>query len=90
MARDDTFTMALSDALGFISVLANDTPAAGQTLAVVTITNPATNGECIVTKDSTQVFYIPNSPGSDSCTYEACDTVPVCDMATVTITTTAN
>ena len=90
MARDDTFTMALSDALGFIPVLDNDTPAAGQTLSVVTITNPATNGECTVSVDLTQVVYIPGGTGSDSCTYQACDTVPVCDTATVSITTTNN
>lgn len=48
----------------------------------------ASNGECSIGLDLTEVVYVPNDgfSGTDKCTYEACDAVPVCATATVTFT----
>lgn len=88
VARDDTAQVSGGGDLAFVSVLVNDTPAAGQTLTVKSITSPASNGDCSIGLDLTDVVYMPNDgfTGTDQCTYEACDLVPVCDSATVTFT----
>ena len=87
VARDDTATVSSGD-LAFVAVLANDTPAAGQTLTVKSITSPASNGDCSIGLDLLEVVYAPTDgfTGTDSCVYEACDLVPQCDTATVTFT----
>jgi len=89
VARDDAVIIGSGD-LAFISVLDNDTPAAGQTLQVVSIVTQATNGDCSISLDILEVVYLPNDgfTGTDSCVYEACDrsSPPACDTATVTIT----
>ena len=48
----------------------------------------ASNRECSIGLDLTEVVYVPNDgfSGTDKCTYEACDAVPVCATATVTFT----
>ena len=88
VARDDSAQVSSGDDLAFVSVLVNDTPAAGQTLSVKSITSVASNGECSIGLDLTEVVYVPNDgfSGTDKCTYEACDAVPVCATATVTFT----
>ena len=87
VARDDTAAVSSGD-LAFVAVLANDTPAAGQTLTVKSITSPASNGDCSIGLDLLEVVYAPTDgfTGTDSCVYEACDLVPQCDTATVTFT----
>ena len=89
VARPDTASVSSGD-LAFVSVLVNDTPAAGQTLTVKNILKQASNGVCRFGFDVTTLVYVPNDnfSGTDSCTYEACDhdAVPVCDSATVTVT----
>ena len=92
VANDDTATVSSGD-LAFVAVLANDSPAAGQTLTVKSITSPASNGTCFIGPPNPnpnlfEVNYDPNDgfTGTDSCVYEACDLVPQCDTATVTFT----
>ncbi|KAL7553573.1 hypothetical protein ACHAWF_016865 [Thalassiosira exigua] len=89
VANDDFVSMPADD-LAFISVLENDIPAPGQELGVKQITVPASNGDCGISLEITEVTYAPNPgfTGTDSCVYEACDSTPLCDTATVTITVT--
>ena len=90
VARDDSASMTLDEGITFVSVLLNDVPAAGETLTIRSITTPASNGDCTIGLDLTQIGYQPNDgfTGTDSCVYEACDTVPDCDTAELTITVT--
>ena len=70
-----------------VLVLDNDTPAAGKTLEVNRIVTQALNGSCSVSSDLQEVIYIPNPgfTGFDTCVYEACDNVPSCGTATLTV-----
>ncbi|KAL7465462.1 hypothetical protein ACHAXS_005776 [Conticribra weissflogii] len=73
----------------FISVLDNDIPAdPADPLIVKSIIQDASNGLCAISLDIREVVYTPNSGfiGADTCVYEACDSVPLCDTATVFIT----
>eukprot|EP00569_Conticribra_weissflogii_P005477 CAMPEP_0171341346 /NCGR_PEP_ID=MMETSP0878-20121228/10134_1 /TAXON_ID=67004 /ORGANISM="Thalassiosira weissflogii, Strain CCMP1336" /LENGTH=232 /DNA_ID=CAMNT_0011843563 /DNA_START=66 /DNA_END=764 /DNA_ORIENTATION=- len=84
---DDAAIFAGFDA--FISVLDNDIPAdPADPLIVKSIVEDASNGLCAISLDIREVVYTPNSGfiGSDTCVYEACDSVPLCDTATVFIT----
>ena len=74
----------------FIPVLENDTPAPGKELAVRAITSNASNGSCTITINLLEVVYMHNEGfvGTDSCVYEACDSVPECDAVTLTIEVT--
>lgn len=78
---DSTNVSAGDDVL--VSVLDNDTPTAGKTLKVNSITTQASNGSCSISLDL-QVVYEPNPGfiGFDTCVYEACDSIPACDTAT--------
>jgi len=88
VARDDSAQVGGGGDLAFVSVLVNDSPATGQSLNVKSIVTQASNGDCSISLDLTEVVYVPNDgfTGSDSCVYEACDAVPVCDTATLSIT----
>lgn len=84
--RDDAVTITADD-FAFIDVLENDTPAPGQTLAVQSIVSDAANGGCTIGVDLVSVAYIPNAGfvGTDTCVYEACDLIPECGTATISI-----
>lgn len=87
-ANDDAATMNAGDD-AFISVLDNDTPGnPNDSLFVKAITSGASNGICAISLSIDEVVYTPNNgfTGSDSCEYEACDSIPLCDTAKVTIT----
>lgn len=68
-----------------VDVLANDTDPEGDPLTVASVTPPV-NGTATLNADSS-VTYTPalNFIGTDSFTYDACDPVPLCDTAAVTI-----
>ena len=85
VARDDEVSFSANEGLAFIPVLENDTPAPGEDLAVKSITSYGSNGQCVILLDS--LVYVPDEGfvGTDSCVYEACDSVPECDTATLTI-----
>jgi len=88
VAQDDSETVNAADGVSFIDVLVNDTSSTDQTLTVKSITSNASNGDCSIGLDLLTVVYVPNEgfTGTDSCEYEACDLVPNCVTATVTIT----
>ena len=90
VVRDDKVSMSADDGFVFVSVLENDTPAPGQDLKVQSIMSYASNGGCSPSLDLLEVVYLPNVGfvGTDSCVYEACDLVPKCDTATLTIEVT--
>jgi cell wall-associated NlpC family hydrolase len=74
-----------------IPVTFNDTDADGNLVpASVSITGVPTNGAAFANGDGT-VTYTPQSNfnGSDSFTYQVCDTLGACDIAVVTITVNA-
>ena len=77
-----------------IDVIANDSDADGNTTldTAITITASPSNGTAVVSSGGT-ISYTPNAnfSGSDSLTYQVCDTYssPACDTATVTITISA-
>ena len=79
--------MTLAEGLAFIPVLANDTPASGETLWVKDIQSQAVNGECSISLSLTEVVYMPNDgfTGTDRCTYLACSEEASCDSAELTI-----
>eukprot|EP00579_Thalassiosira_antarctica_P006795 CAMPEP_0201889690 /NCGR_PEP_ID=MMETSP0902-20130614/30609_1 /ASSEMBLY_ACC=CAM_ASM_000551 /TAXON_ID=420261 /ORGANISM="Thalassiosira antarctica, Strain CCMP982" /LENGTH=153 /DNA_ID=CAMNT_0048420343 /DNA_START=364 /DNA_END=825 /DNA_ORIENTATION=+ len=85
VARDDEVSISADGGLAFVLVLKNDTPAPGEELTVKSITSDGSNGLCAISLDS--LVYVPNVGfvGTDSCVYEACDSVPECDTATLTI-----
>ena len=85
MANDDEVSISADGRLAFVLVLENDTPAPGEDLAVKSITSDGSNGQCVISLDS--LVYVPDEGfvGTDSCVYEACDSVPECDTATLTI-----
>ena len=87
IARPDSASVLGIGDLAFVAVLANDTPAQGQTLTVKSVT-AASNGDCSIGLDLLEVVYSPNPgfTGTDSCDYEACDAQPECDTATITFT----
>jgi len=86
VASPDISNLSTSDEV-FVSVLDNDTPAAGQTLSINSITTQASNGICSIGLDLDEVIYEPNPgfTGFDSCVYEACDSALACDTATLTV-----
>ncbi|KAL7535808.1 hypothetical protein ACHAXR_010206 [Thalassiosira sp. AJA248-18] len=86
VARDDDCTIAMDD-IAYINVLDNDTPATGQTLQIQSIMIDGKNGQCRMSGDSVSLAYFPNLDytGMDSCVYEACDSFPKCDIATMTV-----
>jgi hypothetical protein len=88
VALADTETVSSAAGVSFIPVLVNDTPTTGQSLTIKSITKQASNGDCSIGLDLLEVVYLPNDgfTGTDSCEYEACDLVPNCVTATVTIT----
>ena len=88
VAADDAETVNAADGVSFIDVLVNDISSTDQTLTVKSITSQASNGDCSIGLDLLTVVYVPNEgfTGTDSCEYEACDLVPNCVTATVTIT----
>jgi len=88
VASPDSANLSTSeDNMIFVSVLDNDTPTAGQTLSINSITSQALNGDCSISIDLLEVVYFPNPgfTGFDTCVYEACDSVPACDTATLTV-----
>ena len=86
VASPDSTSVSVGDEV-FVSVLDNDTPSAGETLEVNNITTQASNGTCSIGLDFDEVIYEPNPgfTGFDTCVYEACDSVPACDTAMLTI-----
>lgn len=84
--RDD-FANISAGTFAFVAVIDNDTPAPGQSLAVQSIVSEASNGGCTIGVDLVSVAYIPNPGfvGIDTCVYEACDLIPDCGTATITI-----
>jgi len=78
--------MNADDGIAFFSVLDNDTPAPGESLFVQSVVD-GSNGFCTIGLDLLQVTFIPNLgfDGTDSCVYEACDSVGACDTATLTV-----
>lgn len=89
VARPDSANLSISeDNMIFVSVLDNDTPALGKTLTVKGITTDASNGDCSISIDLQEVVYFPNPgfTGVDTCVYQACDSVGLCDTATLTVT----
>ena len=88
MASPDSASVSTGDE-AFVSVLDNDTPAAGKTLEVNRIVTQASNGTCSIGLDLDKVIYEPNPKftGFDSCVYESCDSnsVPSCGTATLTV-----
>ncbi|MCY9879266.1 cadherin-like domain-containing protein [Vibrio natriegens] len=87
-ATDDAYTINEDTLLTVTSpgVLSNDSDVDGDPLTVSLLTNPS-NGTLTQNADGS-FTYMPNANfnGIDSYTYEACDTIGVCDSATVTIT----
>jgi hypothetical protein len=93
VAADDVATTPANTAVN-INVAANDTDPDGNlalTSATTTCTGCTTpaNGALVNNGDGT-FRYTPNTDftGTDSFTYQICDTLSACDTATVTITTT--
>eukprot|EP00804_Cyclotella_cryptica_P012514 CCRYP_017721-RA/>CCRYP_017721-RA protein AED:0.04 eAED:0.04 QI:91/1/1/1/0.5/0.4/5/62/729 len=86
IANDDVATTEINTPVS-VYPLDNDTSFAGTVLSVVSITESATNGECLV-MNSQIVVYIPkpNFHGVDSCTYTACVSSALCDSAVITVT----
>jgi len=86
VASPDSASVLIGDDV-LVSVLDNDTPTAGKTLKVNSILTQASNGSCSVSIDLQKVVYIPNPgfTGFDTCVYEACDSIPACDTATLTV-----
>ena len=87
VASPDSASVSSEDDMVFVPVLDNDTPALEQTLKVNSIATQASNGSCSISVDLQEVVYEPNPgfTGFDSCVYEACDSVPSCDTATLTV-----
>lgn len=92
VANDDFVTMNADEGIGFFSVLVNDVPAPGEDLVVRSIVTNGSTGQCTISLDLIEVTYAPDLGfvGTDSCVYEACDTVPNCDTATMTVTVEAS
>jgi hypothetical protein len=87
VANDDAATTD-EDTPVTINVVANDTdPDNNLDPSSVTITGGPFNGQAVSNGDGT-VTYTPNPNfhGSDSFSYQVCDTLDACDTATVTIT----
>lgn len=90
VAADDTAT-AKQGVPEVITVVANDTdPDGNLDVASVTIITPPTNGTITDVKTNGQVTYESNPAytGPDSFEYQVCDTLGLCDTATVTIDVT--
>src|ERR687891_714430 len=87
VANDDAATTD-EDTPVVIDVLANDTDADGNLdPSSVSVTGGPFNGSAAVNPNGT-ITYTPDPDfnGSDSFSYEVCDTAPACDTATVLIT----
>ena len=84
VAEDDS-TSTPQDTAVSIPVLVNDSDPDGDPLTVGVLTNP-TNGTVTVTPDG-EVIYTPTTgfTGTDTFTYEVCDSNGVCDPATITV-----
>ncbi len=91
VANDDTATTAEDNAVT-VNVLANDTDIEGNiNPASVTVVAGPSNGAITSINPATgEITYQPNLNfnGSDSFTYQVCDTGGLCDTATVTVTVT--
>ncbi len=90
VASDDTAATD-EDTPVAIDVLANDSDVeGGLDPSSVTVTQTPLNGTVVVNADGS-VTYSPNADfnGTDSFTYEVCDTDGLCDTATVTVTVAA-
>ena len=90
VANDDTATTDPATKVNVI-VLANDTdPDGNLDPTTVRITQNPTNGLAVVTPNGT-IDYTPTAgfAGTDTLTYEVCDTEGLCDTALVTITVNA-
>jgi len=87
LARDDNVVTNEGVNIGRFFVLENDTPAPGERLFLKSVEN-GSNGLCIIGSDLLQVIFIPDIglDGTDTCVYEACDSVGACDTATLTVT----
>jgi len=86
LAADDAATTEKNKAVQ-IDVLANDSDANGDTLAVGSVTQPA-HGTAAVTNGGADVTYTPATGyvGADQFTYQACDPGGLCDTGTVDVT----
>ncbi|ELB2105616.1 tandem-95 repeat protein, partial [Vibrio parahaemolyticus] len=86
IASDDNYTVDEDQVLNGDSVLINDVDNDGDTLTVELLTT-VSNGELIFNSDGT-FTYQPNENfnGTDSFTYQACDSLGECSSATVMIT----
>ncbi|UJW92748.1 Ig-like domain-containing protein [Vibrio parahaemolyticus] len=86
IASDDNYTVDEDQVLNGDSVLINDVDNDGDTLTVALLTT-VSNGELIFNSDGT-FTYQPNENfnGTDSFTYQACDSLGECSSATVMIT----
>ncbi len=87
-ATDDSAGVA-EDGVVDVAVTANDTDPEGSLdpASLVIVSGPAA-GTALVVGDLVRYRPVADFFGSDSLVYEICDTVPLCDQATVSITVT--
>ncbi len=91
VANDDSATLG-EDGSTTVDVVANDTDTEGALDPTsVTVTSGPTNGSASVDPVTGEITYTPDPDfnGSDSLTYEVCDTSGACDTATVSFTVDA-
>ncbi|HEX8699421.1 MAG TPA: Ig-like domain-containing protein, partial [Myxococcaceae bacterium] len=86
-ANDDTFTVAEDSGATALDVLANDTAEAGETLSVVSVTQPA-NGTVTLNGNVVSFTPAPNFNGATTFTYTVSDGNGGFDPATVTVNVT--
>jgi hypothetical protein len=88
VAADDSVATTEDDPVT-VDVLANDSDPDGNPLSVADLTNPPHGS--VVNNGGGTVTYTPEAgyAGSDSFTYDACDSKGLCDRATVSLTVTA-
>ena len=86
VVRDDDVEVDEDDVV-VIDVLANDEDVEGLVSSTVTVTSAPSNGDATVEPDGT-ITYEPDDDfnGTDSFTYQVCDTDGACDTAVVTVT----
>jgi hypothetical protein len=87
VAVDDEADLPFGDADVTIDVLANDTDADGNSLAVVNL-SPTTNGGSVAVTADDEVLYTPPAgdfAGEDQFTYQASDGIALSNVATVTV-----
>ena len=90
VAANDVVTLAAGQASADVAVLANDTDAEGDTLAVAVATSP-NSGSAVANADGT-IRYTPNPgfSGADSFTYTVTDPTGGVSTGTVNLTVTGN